>query len=63
MSDFLIFKFSDRKKTVKQFDEWAKQQGVLNCGESFLAWLWQKGYLNVDRITAELKLEDGEANE
>lgn len=54
----LIFKYSDRKKIVSKFDDWAKQHGVLNCAESFLAWLWIHGYLNVDRITAELKLEE-----
>ena len=50
----LIFKYSDRKKIVEQFDIWAKQHDVLNCADSFLAWLWQHGYLNIDRITAAL---------
>lgn len=54
----LIFKYSDRKKIVNQFDEWAEQNGVLNCADSFIAWLWKQGYLNVDRITADLKLEE-----
>lgn len=54
----LIFKYSDRKKIVEQFDIWAKQHDVLNCAESFLAWLWKHDYLNLDRINADLKLEE-----
>ncbi len=54
----LIFKYSDRKKITERFDDWATQHDVLNCADSFLAWLWQQGYLNVDRIRTHLKLEE-----
>lgn len=54
----LIFKYSDRKKIVENFDIWAKQHGVLNCADSFIAWLWKQNYLDLDRITADLKREE-----
>ena len=54
----LIFKYSDRKKIVEQFDIWARTYDVLNCVDSFLAWLWRQGYLNIDKITTALKLDE-----
>lgn len=55
---YLIFKYSDRKRVVNKFEEWTKYHNAKNCPESFIAWMFQMDYLNLDKIKEDLKLED-----
>lgn len=56
MGDLLYLKFTDRKKLVRMFEEWATIHDVLECNESFAAWLMVKGYLNVEKIMDDFKI-------
>lgn len=55
---FIIFKFSDRKRVLNKFEEWAKYHHVSNCPESFISWLFMEDYLNLDKIIEDLKSDD-----
>ena len=52
----LFFKYTDRKKLVAMFEEWAYFHKVMPCPESFVSWLWGKGYLNIDQIMNDFKI-------
>ena len=54
----LFFKYTDRKKLVAMFEEWARFHNVMICPESFASWLWAKGYLNIDQIMDDFKIMD-----
>ena len=55
---YVIFKFSDRKRVVNKFEEWAKYHHAKNCPESFIAWLFMEDYLKLDKIMEDLKADD-----
>ena len=54
----LFFKYTDRKKLVAMFEEWAYFHHVLICPESFASWLWGQGYLNIEKIMDDFKIMD-----
>lgn len=56
--EIIIFKYSDRKRVVNKFEQWVKYHPVSNCPETFIAWLFKMGYLRLDKIMEDLKLDD-----
>lgn len=44
------FGFSNRLVLAKCFEEWAKENNVLNCPQSVISWLHSMGFLYVDNI-------------
>lgn len=38
--------FSERQKIVRKFEEWCSSNDVVNCAESFLAYLIVEGYID-----------------
>ena len=47
--------FYDRLKVEKLFDEWCVKNSVTRSCTRFLAFLEQRGWINSDKIVADLK--------
>ena len=59
----LFFKYSDRKKLVEMFEDWARFHNVLICPESFASWLWIKDYLKIEEIIDDFKIMEEVEND
>jgi len=53
-----FFPFSFRRTLEKEFEKWAKENGVLSCLNSFVSWLKWNGLLNVDNAVDFVKASD-----
>lgn len=53
-----FFPFSFRRTLEKEFEKWAKENGVLSCLNSFVSWLNCNGLLNVDNAVDFVKASD-----
>lgn len=54
----VVFNFSDRRRVVEKYKEWVKYQPMSDCPETFMAWLFIKDYLDLDKIKEDLKDDD-----
>ncbi|MBO5715232.1 MAG: hypothetical protein J6S23_02420 [Clostridia bacterium] len=43
------FWFSNRLVLAKCFEEWAKENNVLNCAQNVISWLHSMGFIYIDK--------------